>query len=71
MSLPLKPAAKTERVHLATDSGGGSRCRYTSRPSAKATFVPLADFLALPVEVRCVECARKAVVPSNASNGKQ
>ncbi|HGF4014037.1 hypothetical protein [Burkholderia vietnamiensis] len=60
MTLPIKPQKKVRRIHLANDTGGRSRCRYTSRPSVRATFVPLADFMTLPQEVRCVECERKA-----------
>jgi hypothetical protein len=60
----LKPVKKTKRVHLASDCGGRSRCRYTSRPGTYAKFVPLAEFMALPVEIRCVECSRKAVAIS-------
>lgn len=60
MTLPIKPQKKVRRIHLATKTGGRSRCRYTSRPSVRATFVPLAEFLALPHEVRCVECERAA-----------
>jgi hypothetical protein len=60
MSLPLKPEKKVKRIHLATESGGRSRCRYTSRPSARATFVPLARFMTLPAEARCSECAKVA-----------
>lgn len=51
---------KAKRVHLATEVGGRSRCRYTSRPSTRAAFVPLAGFLALPADVRCSECQVKA-----------
>jgi len=60
----LKPEKKPKRVHLATESGGRSRCRYTSRPSVRAKFVPLAEFLAMPVELRCVECAKEAEADS-------
>lgn len=60
MTLPIKPQKKVRRIHLATKTGGRSRCRYTSRPSVRATFVPLAEFQALPHEVRCVECERAA-----------
>lgn len=51
---------KQKRIHLASESGGRSRCRYTSRPSVRAVFLPLAAFLALPVYVRCIECDRRA-----------
>ncbi|NIF40129.1 hypothetical protein F3J14_04275 [Burkholderia sp. Tr-862] len=54
-----------KRIHLATDSGGRSRCRYTSRPSTRAKFVPLADFMALPVELRCIECDKKAATATH------
>ncbi|WP_176000171.1 hypothetical protein [Burkholderia vietnamiensis] len=60
MTLPIKPQKKVRRIHLANDTGGRSRCRYTSRPSVRAKFVPLAEFMALPKEARCVECERKA-----------
>ncbi|MBU9200252.1 hypothetical protein KTD31_02380 [Burkholderia multivorans] len=50
---------KQKRIHLASDTGGRSRCRYTSRPSVRATFVPLSAFLALPVSLRCSECNLK------------
>ena len=71
MNMPLRPATKAKRVHLATESGGRSRCRYTSRPSVRATFVPLTEFMALPMEVRCVECERKAVAAHSASSGSE
>lgn len=67
-SLPLKPATKTKRVHLSTESGGRSRCRYTSRPSTRAKFVPLADFVAVPVEMQCVECAKLAAASSRSNH---
>lgn len=55
-----------KRIHLASESGGRSRCRYTSRPSTRAKFVPLADFMALPVEMRCIECNKKAEAATHA-----
>lgn len=59
---------KAKRVHLATEVGGRSRCRYTSRPSVRATFVPIAEFLALPVDRRCSECQAKADHAAVATN---
>lgn len=49
----------TKRVHLATEKGGRSRCRYTSRPSIRALFVSLEQFKGTPEENRCKECAAK------------
>lgn len=60
MNLPLKPQRKTKRIHLATERISRWSCRYTSRPSARLKSVPLAEFLALPVESRCVDCAKVA-----------
>ncbi|MBN3777026.1 hypothetical protein G3O06_05505 [Burkholderia sp. Ac-20345] len=65
MTLPIEPQKRVRRIHVANDTGERSRCRYTSRPSVRATFVPLAEFMALPKEARCVECERKA----KATNG--
>lgn len=48
-----------KRIHLATENGGRSRCRYTSRPSIRALFVPLDQFKAMPEERRCKECAAR------------
>lgn len=48
-----------KRIHLATEKGGRSRCRYTSRPSIRALFVSLEQFKATPIENRCKECATK------------
>jgi hypothetical protein len=67
MTLPIKPQKKVRRIHLANDTGGRSRCRYTSRPSVRATFVPLAEFVRLPQDVRCVECERKAKAADGAA----
>lgn len=60
MNLPLKPQRKTKRFHLATERVGRWSCRYTSRPNAQVRSVPLAEFLALPVECRCGDCAKVA-----------
>ncbi|WP_155642072.1 hypothetical protein [Burkholderia cepacia] len=60
MNLPKRPQRKTKRIHLAPERIGRWSCRYTSRPSARLKSVPLAEFLALPVESRCVECAKVA-----------
>jgi len=49
----------TKRVHLATEKGGRSRCRYTSRPSIRALFVSIEQFRNTPEEHRCKECAAK------------
>jgi len=49
-----------KRIHLATSIGGRSRCRYTSRPSVRAVFVPLETFLTMPVAGRCSECQKAA-----------
>lgn len=45
-----------KRVHLATEAGGRSRCRYTSRPSIRALFVPQERFEATPLTQRCMDC---------------
>lgn len=59
---PRKPAmSNPKRVHLATEKGGRSRCRYTSRPSVRAVFVPLAEFQTKPLELRCSECQTQAL----------
>lgn len=57
-----------KRIHLASGNGGRSRCRYTSRPSTRAKFVPLAEFEALPIEMRCIECEKKATTMTQARN---
>ena len=49
----------SKRVHLATESGGRSRCRYTSRPSIRALFVPMEQFVATPEAQRCQDCQAK------------
>uniref|UniRef100_A0A6H1ZJ13 Uncharacterized protein n=1 Tax=viral metagenome TaxID=1070528 RepID=A0A6H1ZJ13_9ZZZZ len=46
----------TKRVHLATEKGGRSRCRYTARPSIRALFVPQEQFTATPEALRCHDC---------------
>ena len=52
----------TKKVHLAAGEGigGRSRCRYSSRPSRKVRIVSLSEFLSLPDETKCSECARVA-----------
>ncbi|MBR8291115.1 MULTISPECIES: hypothetical protein [Burkholderia] len=62
MSLPLKPQRKTKRIHLATERVGRWSCRYTSRSNAQVRSVPLAEFLRLPVECRCMDCSKVAEV---------
>ncbi len=46
----------TKRIHLASTAGGRSRCRYTSRPSIRALFVPREQFESTPAAQRCQEC---------------
>ncbi|POR07976.1 hypothetical protein [Diaphorobacter sp. LR2014-1] len=53
----------SKRVHLATETGGRSRCRYTSRPSIQALFVPMDRFLLTPVAQRCQDCQAKLNKP--------
>ncbi len=45
-----------KRIHLATEKGGRSRCRYTSRPSIRALFVPLEQFMTTSEWQRCQDC---------------
>ena len=45
-----------KRIHLATEKGGRSRCRYTSRPSIRALFVPQEQFMTTPESQRCQNC---------------
>jgi hypothetical protein len=47
------------KVHL-QKSGTRTVCRYTSQPSRRVKMLPLLDFLRLPEEQRCRECAAKA-----------
>lgn len=51
----------TKRIHLATETGGRSRCRYTARPSIRAVFVPQEQFIATPEEQRCHDCQAKLI----------
>lgn len=60
MSLPAKCGQKPRRVHLATESGGRSECRYSSRPSRRVLQKPLSEFVTLPTELQCAECAKAA-----------
>jgi hypothetical protein len=57
---PEPTMANQKRIHLATETGGRSDCRYSSRPSRRVAFVPLEDFLKLPAHMRCKECERSA-----------
>lgn len=50
----------SNKIHLATERGGRSRCRYSSRPSSRVAIKPLDAFLRLPDSVRCQECDRAA-----------
>lgn len=56
-----KAAVVTKRIHLATETGGRSRCRYTARPSIRAVFVPQEQFVATPEAQRCHDCQAKLI----------
>lgn len=51
----------TKRIHLATETGGRSRCRYTARPRIRALVVPKEQFEATPESQRCQDCQAKLI----------
>jgi len=56
----MKENIVPKKSHLASNGGGingRSVCRYSSRPSRRVSAVSLPEFLALPVEAQCSECA--------------
>ncbi|MGF6440417.1 hypothetical protein [Paraburkholderia youngii] len=73
--LPLRPKdKKPPRVHLATQGGGRSECRHSSRPSrtrVTARSVSLELFLQTPAELRCLECQRAADKAVQKANDEQ